>query len=175
MQIEPSNPFPAARGSAHKWRGECISCFAEVEQRLSALLIRSHNTPTYAALKPAFPHLVGQKFARLRKLLELEGPLKQRAAHATDELDAFAQHDDLRTLLCHGELEVGITENESRIYLFKVRNFRNKIAGVATTAFSQSDADARRNELKASVESMLSELAALEKLLPRAAPVPAKT
>lgn len=166
----PGNTFTAARGAANRWRGECIGLFAEVEQSLSTVLIRAQYVPAYAALKPAFPHLVGQKFERIRKLLSLGGPMQQHSTLALAALDAFALHDELRTTLCHGELEVGITENESRLFLFKTRNLRNKVAGLSTTAFSQSEAESRRNELQAAAAAMKTALAMLEKTLPRVAP-----
>lgn len=169
MNAEVPNPFPAARGAANKWRGECIGIFAEVEQRLSTLLIRSLNVSIYATLKPAFPHLVGQKFERLRKLLALDGPMQRHAIAAMALLETFAAHDELRILLCHGELDVGITEDKSRLFLFTVRNFRHNIAGCNTIAFSQSEADARRNDLKTAADSLSAKLAELEKTLPRQA------
>jgi hypothetical protein len=164
------SPFPAVRGSAQRWRGECIGLFAEAEQRLSAVLVRTSNVPAYAAVKPAFPHLVGQKFERLRKLVGLDGPMKRHAASALSALDAFALHNGLRTILCHGELEVAVTENESRIFLFRFVNFRNGVASTTTSAFSHAEADTRRNELMAATTALKAELSVLEKALPRSAP-----
>ena len=165
----PPNPFPAVRGSAQRWRGECIGLFAEAEQRLGAVLVRAANVPAYAAVKPVFPHLVGQKFDRLRKLVGLDGPMKRHATAAIAALDAFAAHNDLRTILCHGELVVAVTENESRMFLFRVVNFRNGVASTTTSAFSHAEADARRNELMAATRALNAALSALEKALPRAA------
>ena len=162
----PPNTFPAARGAANKWRGECISLFAEAEQYLGALLIRAQNVPAYAALKPVFPHLVGQKFERLRKLVAANGPMRQRESSAITALDAFAVHNDLRVIICHGELDVAVTESSVRIFLFKIVAFRNNTASWTTTTFTQSEADIRRCQLAAAVKALTTEMALLKKTLP---------
>lgn len=170
MTAESPSPYPAVRGAANRWRGECIGIFAEVEYQLSKVLVRINNVPGYAAIKPVFPLLVGQKFDRLRKLLMLDGPLKSEAQRALAALDGLAAHDGLRTMLCHGHLEVGITEHESRLFLFKVLEFRSNRAGKTVFAFSQSEADVRRTELRTAANTMIAQLQSLERLLPRTAP-----
>src|SRR3546814_542587 len=103
--------FRAARSKAHAWRGSCINKLAEVEQRLSSVLTRAAGELSYSGIKPVFPHLVGQKFIRLRKLLELTGPLKQHSKVLLPNLVAFAALDELRTHLCHGSLTVAVSDD----------------------------------------------------------------
>lgn len=169
MSAAPANPqypvdsYAEARRAAFNWRGECIGYFTTVEQRVSALLVRAQDVSPYAEVKPPFPHLVGQRFERLRKLLELDGPMRSHAEQAVRALDEFAMHDELRTFLCHGELEVAITKDETVVFLFRVLNFRKQSAVETKMWANQSDVNKQRRKLSAATEALVDTLASLEK------------
>ena len=53
-----------------------MDLLAQIERAVSTVLVHASALPEYKALKPAFPHLMGQKLERLRKLISEDGPFK---------------------------------------------------------------------------------------------------
>ena len=55
------------------------------------------------------PHLVGQKYERLLALQDQPGPLQDK--HLKMRLEGMMSFHDLRTMLCHGEMTIGLLAN----------------------------------------------------------------
>lgn len=156
--------FAIARSAANEWRGASLGKFADVEHRVSLVLLAAASNPAYAGQKASLPHLVGPKFVQLRKLLLLSGPMKQHAASAIDRLDDFARFDELRTHLCHGAMKVAITEEGEWLASFKVLCFRNGTASRSSIAFTQAEAETSKADFWRSAQILMSQLGNLEKV-----------
>jgi hypothetical protein len=76
-------------------RGEVIDLFAQVEHTVNAVLVHAAALPEYKTLKPAFPHLLGQKLERLRQLKTEVGPLRSHANGVAPLVDKLAPFEDL--------------------------------------------------------------------------------
>ncbi len=117
---QKKNGYDLAQRGAHTLRGEVIDLFAQIERAVGTVLVRAAALPEYRALKPAFPHLMGQKLERLRKLMSEAGPLKSRADEVTPLVDKLASFQDLRIFMAHGTVEVALKQCGEPIYVFRM-------------------------------------------------------
>ena len=101
-------------------RGEVIDLFAQVERAVSAVLVHAAALPKYKAVKPAFPHLIGQKLERLRMLIGDGGPLISHAGGVAALVDKLAAFEDLRHFMAHGTVEVALKQSGDPIYVFRM-------------------------------------------------------
>lgn len=162
--------FLAARGWADKWRGQCIGLFAQMEAALGFLLVRSRHVPCYSDMRPAWPHLVGQRIDRARKLLAMDGPLKRHAEKMAPVLDAWAAEYEFRNFLCHGALEVAITSDHKVIFLFQMTEMRGSNPVERALPISQSAAGQRLKRLEIIAKTTIAELERVTGPLPKAPP-----
>lgn len=172
--LEGRNSFVAPRAAANEWRGACLGKFADVEQRVSLVLLAAAADPAYACQKTPLPHLVGPKFVHLRKLLPLNGPMKRHATSVIERLDDFSRFDDLRTHLCHGSMKIAITEEGEWLASFKVLCFRSGLATRSSVTFTQGEADTAQADLWRSAQILMSQLGNLEKAM-RTSPTTTRT
>lgn len=161
--------FVAPRAAANEWRGACLGKFSDVEHRVSLVLLSAANEPAYAGQKTPLPHLVGPKFVQLRKLLPMNGPMKQHANSVIERLDDFSRFDDLRTHLCHGSMTIALSEGGEWLASFKLLCFRSGVATQSSVTFTQREADAAKTDLWRSAQILMSQLGNLEKAM-RASP-----
>ena len=101
-------------------RGEVIDLFAQIERAVSTVLVHAAALPEYKALKPALPHLMGQKLERLRKLMSEAGPLKSRINGVAPLVEKLTSFEDLRHFMAHGTVEVALKQNGEPIYIFRM-------------------------------------------------------
>ena len=121
--------FGAACARLNRWRGEMIENFARCEQAV---------TETIAALNMAgievqgakYPHLVGQRYERLDRILS--SPLVQ-SGHRNAALAAvrrFRNHDAVRAMLCHGVTKFAVDRKGEWVAVMTLMSFK---AGAALT------------------------------------------
>ena len=81
------------RSYRNAWVARGGSANAQIERAVSTVLVHAAAAlPEYKTLKPALPHLMGQKLERLRKLMSEAGPLKSRingVAPLVEKLTSF--------------------------------------------------------------------------------------
>lgn len=112
--------YDGAQRAAHMLRGEVIDLFAQIERAVSTILVHAAALPEYKALRPAFPHLMGQKLERLRKLMSEAGPLKSHISGVAPLLEKLASFEDLRRFMAHGTVEVALKQDGEPIYVFRM-------------------------------------------------------
>ena len=120
MQISQKSGYDGAQRAAQMLRGEVIDLFAQIERAVSTVLVHAAALPEYKALKPALPHLMGQKLERLRKLMSEAGPLKSRINGVAPLVEKLASFEDLRHFMAHGTVEVALKQNGEPIYIFRM-------------------------------------------------------
>ena len=120
VQSPQKSGYDVAQRAAQMLRGEVIDLFAQIERAVSTVLVHASTLPEYKALKPAFPHLMGQKLERLRKLMSEDGPLKSRINGVAPLVEKLASFEDLRHFMAHGTVEVALKQSGEPIYIFRV-------------------------------------------------------
>ena len=118
MQSSQKNGYDGAQRAAQMLRGEVIDLFAQIERAVSVVLVHAAALPEYKALKPALPHLMGQKLERLRKLMSEAGPLKSRIGGVAPLVEKLASFEELRHFMAHGTVEVALKQDGEPIYIF---------------------------------------------------------
>lgn len=107
-----------ANAAVNAWRGRCIDVFARAEASVSETML------VYAgAASSRFPHLVGQRFEALFKVINDEGNSK-----AVEALAAFRLHDPLRSFLCHGVGKVTLDRDGDWQVVIRLLTFRTGVA-----------------------------------------------
>lgn len=104
----PKATWDAARWSGciddfNEWRGACLDSFTRVEHAVTETLILLCPVAGTDG-GPMLPHLTGGRVEALAKALRREDP----GGRAVAALEAFAPHQELRTILCHGVAKVVI-------------------------------------------------------------------
>jgi hypothetical protein len=112
--------YDVAQRAAQMLRGEVIDLFAQIERAVSTVLVHAAALPEYKGLRPALPHLMGQKLERLRKLMSEAGPLKSRISGVAPLVEKLASFEDLRHFMAHGTVEVALKQNGEPIYIFRM-------------------------------------------------------
>lgn len=87
-------------GTLH--RGWIANSYAQIEFLLGDLIVRCREFPQYAVHTETVSHSAAKRVAKVRRMLEIDGPLMQFAGDLNDVLDGFEQNQDLRNLLAHG-------------------------------------------------------------------------
>jgi hypothetical protein len=87
---------------ATQQRGWISNAYAQVEYLLGDLIIRCRQFPEYAEQTAMFTHSATKRVAKLRAMLNIEGPLSVYAGPIAQVLDAFSANHDIRNLLAHG-------------------------------------------------------------------------
>ena len=160
MQTSQKNGYDAAQRAAQMLRGEVIDLFAQIERAVSTVLVRAAALPEYKALKPAFPHLMGQKLERLRKLMSEAGPLKSRADEVAPLVDKLASFEDLRTFMAHGTVEVALKQSGEPIYVFSMISAPSDGLTGSTLTLTRPEAQSRRAVLADIAKALASKLEA---------------
>lgn len=131
-RIEPAGQmvdFDAACARLNEWRGQMVENFARAEQAATETLVRLNETaPPVKGVK--FPHLVGQRYDRLRLLLAASAAPTAHERIAEAALADFRSHDGLRTMLCHGVTKVAVDRGGGWVALMTLTSFKG---GSSTT------------------------------------------
>ena len=149
-----------AQREAQRLRGEVIDLFAQIERAVSTVLVCAAALPEYKALKPAFPHLMGQKLERLRKLMNEVGPLKSRADEVAPLVDKLASFEDLRTFMAHGTVEVALKQSGEPIYVFSMIGAASGGSADSILTLTRPEAQSRKARLADIAKALASKLEA---------------
>lgn len=164
MTAIPDEPLVAAdpaayrRRDAHLFRGWVIDKFAQLEHALAPLLIEAANRPEYAALKPKFPHLAGQKFERLRKIAEIDALTGLNSARVLELLDRFKAFETLRGFLAHGTVETARTDAGRDIYVFRLVRYGASGPTHDQLVLTAEEAAALRKRLRSTIDALIRHL-----------------
>jgi hypothetical protein len=142
-------------------RGEVIDLFAQVEHAVTAVLVHAAALPEYKSLKPALPHLLGQKLERLRQLKTEAGPLRAYANGVAPLVDKLAPFEDLRHFMAHGIVEVALKQNGEPIYVFRISCPSSCGSTGSTLTLTRPDAQSRTARLAGTVRALASKLEAI--------------
>lgn len=142
-------------------RGEVIDLFAQVEHAVNAFLVHAAALPEYKSLKPALPHLLGQKLERLRQLMTKVGPLRTHADGVAPLVDKLTPFEDLRRFMAHGIVEVALKQNGEPIYVFRIRCASSHGSTDSTLTLTRPDAQSRTARLASTVRALASKLEAI--------------
>jgi hypothetical protein len=142
-------------------RGEVIDLFAQIERSVSTVLVRAAALPEYKALRPALPHLMGQKLERLRKLMSEAGPLKSRISGVAPLVEKLAPFEDLRHFMAHGTVEVALKQDGEPVYIFRmICDPDGKTDPTPTLTLTRPEAQSRRARLADITKALESKLEA---------------
>jgi hypothetical protein len=153
--------FHTAQRGALMLRGEVLDQFAQIERAISAILLHAATLPEYAALRPVFPHLMGQKLERLRKLMSEPGPLGSRADEVIPLIDKLAPFEDLRHFMAHATAEVALKQNGEPIYVFRMICAPSGKDADSTLTLTRQEAQSRSARLAASAKDLALKLEAI--------------
>lgn len=142
-------------------RGEVIDLFAQVEHAINAVLVHAAALPEYKSLKPAFPHLLGQKLERLRQLKTVVGPLRTHANGVAPLVDKLVPFEDLRHFMAHGIVEVALKQSGEPIYVFRMICASSDGSSDFTLTLTRPDAQSRTARLAGTVRALVSNLEAI--------------
>lgn len=83
-------------------RGWIANGYAQVEYLLGDLIQRSLEMPEYQATHERLPHNVNNRIAKVREILEIEGPYIEFSDELEAIIERFSVHHEARNLLAHG-------------------------------------------------------------------------
>lgn len=90
-------------------RGWISNSYAQVEYLLGDLIMRCRQFPEYAEQTATFTHSAPKRVAKVRSMLNVDGPLTPYVAEMNEALDAFEGNHEVRNLLAHGFCEFHFT------------------------------------------------------------------
>lgn len=161
QQPSQKGGYDTAQRAAQMLRGEVIDLFAQAEHAINAVLAHAAALPEYKRLKPAFPHLLGQKLERLRQLKTYVGPLRAHANGVAPLVDKLVPFEDLRHFMAHGIVEVALKQSGEPIYVFRISGAPSCGSTGSTLTLTRPDAQSRTARLAGIVRALASKLEAI--------------
>ena len=161
MQPSQKSGYDKAQRAAQMLRGEVIDLFAQVEHAVNGVLIHAAALLEYKTLKPAFPHLLGKKLERLRKLMTEVGPLRAHANRVAPLLDRLASFEELRRFMAHDVVEVALKQSGEPIYVFRMDCAPSDGSKDSTLTLMRPDAQSRTARLADTVKALVPKLEAI--------------
>jgi hypothetical protein len=161
VQSSPKSGYEKAQRAAQMLRGEVIDLFAQAEHAVNEVLIHAAALPDYKMLKPAFPHLMGKKLERLRKLITEVGPLRAHANGIAYLIDKLTSFEKLRHFMAHGIVEVALKENGEPIYVFRMDCAPSDDSKCFTLTLMRRDAQSCTARLADTVKALAPKLEAI--------------
>jgi hypothetical protein len=155
-------PAPAAKG-ANAFRGTFLNCYGQLERSMAQLLIQASAQPQYQAVVGKIPQLLGQRLAVLRKLLEVEGPMKETLEPLAEPLAELARFDDLRNLMAHAEVETAKSASGGNLYIFRMVRFTKGEPEQLTLAIDHLEANNLNQRLTRLVKQITTQLDTITK------------
>lgn len=134
----PLIDFDAACARLNQWRGEMIENFARCEQAVTET-IKALNAAGIEVPGVKFPHLVGQRYERLERILS--SPLVQ-SGHRDAALAAvrrFRHRDAVRAMLCHGVTKFAVDRAGEWVAVMTLTSFKAGAASTDKLALQESE------------------------------------
>jgi hypothetical protein len=170
LQIEHatagSAAFSNARNTALRFRGEILDHFGLVEQALSLVLVKAAELPEYAAFRPAFPHSLGLRLERLRKLIEAPGPLAAHRPVLAPLVERLMEYEEVRHFMAHGALEVARSETGETLFVFAFVQTKGGKPRDAHLVLDRRRAQAVAARLARDAEALTEQLGKVEAAMP---------
>lgn len=113
----------SAFDAADLWRGRFIREFSLSETIVSEALVFLAKVATEGA-RSLLPHLMGQRFAALRAVVDRNGPLSREGVRVAKALEDFVDLHRLRSFLCHGASTVTVDERGRWTIALELLTFR---------------------------------------------------
>ncbi|MES3150839.1 hypothetical protein [Sphingomonas faeni] len=115
--------FQAPCDAAALWRGRFITEFALAETVVSEALAFLAEVAIQGA-RSLLPHLIGQRFAALKAVVDRNGPFSQEGVRVAKAIEEFTDLHRLRSFLCHGAGIVTIDHHGHWIIALDLLTFR---------------------------------------------------
>ena len=160
--VADTTPWDIAEGEVDRWRGACIQVFARSEAATTETLIALAKD---ASTKVKLPHLVGARFEALYTAVAIGGGSVAGAPRLKAALDAFREHDDVRTILCHGVAQVAIDRRGEWIVVLRCTSCRSGSAEQIVRTFTVAQAAEVFAEIQHDAQVLSSLLGQLRKSL----------
>ena len=145
LPLPAADSWPTLWSQCNCWRGRAINEFARAEAVVSEALLQLAAVPERGS-GIALPHLVGQRFALLARLVGEGGPFAVEGKGVAKALAEWGVDEPLRALLCHGVVTVTIDHRGCWHMVVRVMAFR---AGKATRDIMVLDEEEAEARLKA--------------------------
>jgi hypothetical protein len=153
---------PAAKG-ANAFRGTFLNCYGQLERSMAHVLIQAAAQQPYSQVVGKIPQLLGQRLALLRRLVEVEGPMKAALEPLAHPLAELARFDELRNLMAHAEVETAKSATGGNLYIFRMVRFTRGEAEQLTLAIDHLEANALNQRLTRLVQTITTQLDAVGK------------
>jgi hypothetical protein len=115
--------------SAATLRGAIITSYAQVENLLADIVLRSRLLPEYNALPKGLPYKLSTRIARVRQLVGMPGPLTKYKDEFTMIADELKRFEEIRHFMAHGLLIVRHRDDGTASLIYRM--FReSKASGV---------------------------------------------
>jgi hypothetical protein len=132
-------------------RGSIITSYAHIEFLLADICVKAWRRSEYASLATAFPYKTDTRIKAVRKLFDVDGPLKTYSSGIQPVLDELLNFEELRHFVAHGLLIVtpmrgpGGAKLEYRLY--RTTKDGAKIDFLERSASELTDTSIRISEL----------------------------
>ncbi|WP_447909944.1 hypothetical protein [Brevundimonas bullata] len=87
-------------------RAAILWSYSHIERRLMEFAIRCSSTPEYRDVSEKAPFRRAARIAYLRKVLELDGPLKPVAGLGSAILDRYEESAEIRNRMAHADIDL---------------------------------------------------------------------
>lgn len=88
-------------------RGAVVWSFGHIEQKLTEVMIRSSYPDCYAGLRSSAPFVMKKRFAYLREVLDLPGPLSPYRSIGLLMIERIERVWPLRNMMAHADMDIG--------------------------------------------------------------------
>ncbi|WP_293882437.1 hypothetical protein [Sphingomonas sp.] len=155
----------SAFAAVNQWRGACMHHFSTVELAVIQTLL------TLAAAKSGeatveLRHLIGQKFEDLATAVGESGPFGVQAKRVREPLSYYRKdHEEFRSILCHGVIEVALQLNGSWLLGIRSLSIRSHQAELKERTLKQSEAEDKLAALKRDGQKLCAALGQLRTIL----------
>jgi hypothetical protein len=153
----PAQPFQEATARVNEWRGACMDAFVRAEAATTECLAVLAEVPDGGILV-RLPHLVGQRLDALQAMIGVDRPFETEGRPAAIALERFREHDDLRSMLCHGVGHVTLDRRGCWTVVLRIAALRSRRLERSVQVFTEADAELRRSAVAAASRDLCSRL-----------------
>lgn len=146
MPMPAADSWPILWTKSNSWRGRAIDEFARAEAIVSEALLQLSALPGRES-GITMPHLVGQRFAVLARLVGEGGPFAVEGKGVAKALAEWGVDEPLRALLCHGVATVTVDHRGRWYMVLRLLAFRAGKAVRDTILLDEEEADVRLKAL----------------------------
>jgi hypothetical protein len=137
--------FDTATDGVNAWRGRCLDAFARAEAAITECLVTLSGAASEQTVR--MPHLVGQRREALGQALAAIGNQGRDVLKAQSALTALRDHDQLRTMLCHGVGSISLDRNGRWTVVLRVTALRSLRVVRDMLTLTEREAADRRDEV----------------------------